>query len=444
MEGELRPFLASLEHLKDERGNYIRFKPSDYSTITDLCHQHDYEVRCSFNTDISLEVPPDSNFLGTDLELFIHQKKAYTAWSKAGYKGVVILPTGAGKSYVGLEAISDLQLKTLIVVPTIFLLQQWKEKIIEELGTDEGILGQFGGGEKEIKPITVITYDSASLYLKRIRDQFGLLIFDETHHLVSAPTYQIIATGSIAPYRLGLTATLNEGEDLIPYVGPIVIEILPSELRKTGRISDFDIKTVEVNLDPADQTRYGELVTTYRNYIKNKKLYRTQNPIQQMVLRSGRDEQAKKALMAWRESRIIYQNAKNKINALVEILRKHPDDQILIFSESIPFVEQISRDLMIPLITHKTSTSFRKKILQAFKDGTFRIMASGRVFDEGLDVPNLSVGIIVSGTSQKRQLVQRLGRLLRVMPGKEQAILYEIITKGTVEEKVAVKRKKGI
>ncbi|MHA2297318.1 MAG: DEAD/DEAH box helicase [Candidatus Hodarchaeales archaeon] len=440
MEGKLKPFLTELDHLKDEGGKFIRFKPSDYTRIKYSCHKQGYEIECSFNIDFNLELLSGEaiNLLDAKFQLFLHQKKAYNAWSRAGYKGIVVLPTGAGKSYVGLEAISDLQLRTLIVVPTIFLLQQWKEKIIEELGVDEKMVGEFGGGKQDLKPITVITYDSASIYLKRIRDQFGLVIFDEVHHLASAPTYQMIATCCIAPYRMGLTATLNEprdkqkkteAENLELHIGPVVIELLPSELRKTGMISDFEIKTIEVELDSEDRTRYEELVSTYRNYIKKKGLYRSSNPIQQMVFRSGRDERANDALKAWRETRIIYQNAKNKISAVVDILRKHPDEQVLIFSESVSHVEQISRDLMVPLITHKTSVSFRKKILQAFKDGTFRIMASGKVFDEGLDVPDLSVGIIVSGTSQKRQLVQRLGRLF---------------TKGTVEERVAARRKKGV
>ncbi|MHA1448835.1 MAG: helicase-related protein [Candidatus Hodarchaeales archaeon] len=248
----------------------------------------------------------------------------------------------------------------------------------------------------------------------------------------------------MSPYRLGLTATLNEGEDVEEFSGPVVIKLLPSELRKTGIITDYSIKTIEVELDQADRKRYDELLNTYRSYIRRHKLYRKGNPIQQMVLRSGRDEQARKALRAFRESRKIYQNASRKIEELVKIFETHPDEQILIFSESVPFIEKVSRELLLPLITHKTNNAFRKKILQAFKKGNFRILASGRIFDEGLDMRNLSVGVIVSGTSQQRQLVQRLGRVLRKSEKKDKAFLYEIITKGTVEERHSAKRKRGI
>jgi len=333
--------------------------------------------------------------------------------------------------------------KTLIVVPTIFLLSQWREKLMF-FDIDEELIGVFGGGKKEVKPITVITYDSASIYTKRLRDFFGLLVFDEVHHLATARTYQDFAKSCISPYRLGLTATLNEGEDVEEFSGPVVIKLLPSELRKTGIITDYSIKTIEVELDQADRKRYDELLNTYRSYIRRHKLYRKGNPIQQMVLRSGRDEQARKALRAFRESRKIYQNASRKIEELVKIFETHPDEQILIFSESVPFIEKVSRELLLPLITHKTNNAFRKKILQAFKKGNFRILASGRIFDEGLDMRNLSVGVIVSGTSQQRQLVQRLGRVLRKSEKKDKAFLYEIITKGTVEERHSAKRKRGI
>ncbi|MHA1167280.1 MAG: DEAD/DEAH box helicase, partial [Candidatus Hodarchaeales archaeon] len=254
IKGPVVPFLADLEHIEDTKLGISRFKPSDYPVIKTRLLEQGWEVIEKFNIDYDLCVEDQDAALFSNLQLYTHQKKAYESWRKAGYRGVVILPTGSGKSYIAFEAISELMVKTLIVVPTIFLLSQWREKLMF-FDIDEELIGVFGGGKKEVKPITVITYDSASIYTKRLRDFFGLLVFDEVHHLATARTYQDFAKSCISPYRLGLTATLNEGEDVEEFSGPVVIKLLPSELRKTGIITDYSIKTIEVELDQADRKR---------------------------------------------------------------------------------------------------------------------------------------------------------------------------------------------
>src|SRR5262249_5173281 len=129
-----------------------------------------------------------------------YQNEALACWQEASSAGVVILPTGAGKTLVAALAIHHTQVWTLAVVPTLDLLQQWRTALSSFLALSQDEIGIFGGGEKEIRPVTVITYDSAALYPQELR-RFGLLVFDECHHL-PAPTYRLIAEGAFTPLRL--------------------------------------------------------------------------------------------------------------------------------------------------------------------------------------------------------------------------------------------------
>ncbi len=134
-----------------------------------------------------------------------YQEEALTEWLAAGSAGVVVLPTGAGKTFVAAMALAETGLWTLAVVPTIDLLQQWRIALASALSLSEDDIGIFGGGTKDLKPITIMTYDLAAIYPRELR-HFGLLIFDECHHL-PAPTYRQIAESAFTPLRLGLSAT---------------------------------------------------------------------------------------------------------------------------------------------------------------------------------------------------------------------------------------------
>ena len=153
-----------------------------------------------------------------------------------------------------------------------------------------------------------------------------------------------------------------------------------------------------------------------------------------------KDPEARKALAAHQRMRELAFNAKGKMAVIKEILSEHPNDKILLFSESIDFVEQVSERFLIPVVTSKTPVKERKWILSAFKNNVIRIIAAGKVLDEGIDVASANIGIVISGTGQTRQFIQRLGRLLRPSDDKETAILYEIVTTGTSEVNVSSRR----
>src|SRR5439155_5652934 len=145
---------------------------------------------------------------------FPHQQEAMATWWNAGGRGVVALPTGTGKTFVALLAIAHIGRPTLVVTPTIPLMNQWYGELLKAFAprgeaddaTPQAAIGLIGGGYYDFQPLTVTTYDSAYIHLERWGNKYGLIVFDECHHLPSA-SYQFAAVGSIAPYRLGLTAT---------------------------------------------------------------------------------------------------------------------------------------------------------------------------------------------------------------------------------------------
>lgn len=371
-----------------------------------------------------------------------YQREALRAWMMKK-RGIVVLPTGAGKTRVALAVISELKCPTLVVVPTLELMDQWERRIARYFSTS---IGRFGGGNRELGFITIATYDSAYLNAELFGNKFLLAIFDEVHHLPSTG-YRQIAELLAAPYRLGLTAT-PEREDgahaLLPeLVGPIVYEKRVREL--TGRyLADFDVVTIRVRLREEERERYRAALELYKKYSKKAGIrIRSLEDFQRLIARSGLNKYAREAILAWREARRVSMNAERKIETLKEILRKHRGDRVLIFAESNEVVRRISLELLIPEISYKTSDAERKAVLEAFREGEVNAIVTSRVLEEGIDVPDANVAVVLSGTASKRQFIQRLGRVLRPKDGKR-AVLYEIVTSGTREVEISRKRKRGV
>jgi DNA or RNA helicases of superfamily II len=355
----------------------------------------------------------------------------------------VVLPTGAGKTFVAATAIHALQLWSLAVVPTIDLLQQWRAALAAALSIPAAEIGVFGGGEKEIKPITVITYDSAALYPRELW-QFALLIFDECHHL-PAPSYRLIAESAFTPLRLGLSATPERSDmahvELEELIGPEVYRRSPEELTKGHFLASYKEQSINIALTPADEERYNEQRRLYRSFLQRRHIV-IQSPEdfqQKVIYMSARDPEARAAMLAWRTARDIAMNAPAKYEEIERLLTEHRSDQVILFSEYNYVVDQISRRFCIPSITYKTPTEERRTILERFRSGEYTKLVSGRVLNEGVDVPDCRVAIIVSGNSTKREYIQRLGRILR--PKEGQATLYELVTSNTTEEQIARRRR---
>lgn len=423
---------------RDKRHAFLRTQPLHFLAIKQALRAQQTAFTVAF------EERPMLPFATTlQVEPRPYQEEALTRWLGAGSAGVVILPTGAGKTMVAAMAIHTMGLWTLAVVPTLDLLQQWRTALSASLSLNSDEIGIFGGGEKEIKPVTIITYDSAALYTHELK-RFGLLIWDECHHL-PAPTYRLIAEGAFTPFRLGLSATPERSDmthlDLDHLVGPEIYRRSPAELTEGRYLAQYKERRIKVKLSPEDEARYIEQNKIYRTFLQRHRIIiRTPEDFQRkLVYLSARDPGARAALLAWRETRNIAMNAPAKYDEIERILQRHTTDQVILFSEYNMVVDEISRRFCLPSITYKTPAEERRTILGRFRSGQYTKLVTGRVLNEGVDVPDCRVAIIVSGNSTKREYIQRLGRVLR--PKEGEALLYELITGGTTEENVAKRRR---
>ncbi|MGQ9759395.1 MAG: DEAD/DEAH box helicase [Candidatus Methanomethylicaceae archaeon] len=371
-----------------------------------------------------------------------YQVDALYSWEDSGRRGVVVLPTGAGKTHVGILAIQEVNAPAIIVVPTIDLLEQWRRRLKSAFSVD---VGAYGGGEETLGPLTVATYDSAYLRAEELGNKFPLIIFDEVHHLPS-PGYSQIAELFASPFRLGLTATYEREDGLhsaLPrLVGGKVYERRVSEM--AGKyLAPFNVERIYVALTEPEMEEYRRNISTFREFLAKRGIkLRTHEDFRHFIMMSGRDLEAREALLSRNRAMEIALNSSPKLEALREILSE-TDEKTIIFTQHNQLVYRLSREFLIPAITHETPKEERSEVLAAFREGKYRAIVTSKVLDEGIDVPDASLGIILSGTGSKREFVQRLGRLLRKVEGKE-ARLIEIVSRSTAESRTSQRRRAGI
>lgn len=369
-----------------------------------------------------------------------YQAEAVQAWRGAGRRGLIVLPTGAGKSFVAQLCIAEANRSTLVVAPTLDLVGQWYDGLVRAFGEPVGILG---GGVHEVHAITVSTYDSAWMHAETYGNRFGLVIYDECHHL-PGPTYSQSATCSIAPFRLGLSAT-PEREDgaetsLDELIGPIVYRREIGDLAGEF-LAEYRTEVISVHLSDADRMAYEAARQEYREFVESRGIRMGGKGGWNHFLReSSRSREGRSAFRAWRRSRSLLQGAPAKLRMLAELLRKHRDGRVIVFTNDNATVYAISEQLLLPAITHQTDLKERRALLAAFADGSLPVLVTSRVLNEGVDIPAADVAVVLSGTSTVREHVQRLGRILRRREGK-QAVLYELVVASTVEERTSERRR---
>ena len=373
-------------------------------------------------------------------EPFPHQKEALEAWRKGGRRGVVALPTGAGKTFVAQLAMELIRMSALVVTPTLDLMQQWYGVL--DTAFEEKI-GLVGGGYYELEPLTVTTYDSAYIHMERFGDRFALLVFDECHHLPGA-SYQLAAELSLAPFRLGLTATpeREDGGERVyeKLIGPIIYRREIGELAGSY-LSDYEVETLRVRLSDEEREIYAAERQIYRDFVKKNGI-RLGSPRGwgEFLLRTSSSEEGRRAFLAYRKQRAIAQASDAKLRLLERLLARHRQDRCLIFTSDNETVYKISRRFLVPAITHQTKVKERHAVLQAFNAGDYPFLVTSRVLNEGVDVPAANVGVVLSGSGSVREHVQRLGRILRRGEGKR-ALLYEVIAEDTAEEYTSERRR---
>jgi len=379
--------------------------------------------------------------LATTYELREYQRAALDAWREAGDRGCLELPTGSGKTVIGIAAMVAVRTPTLVIVPTIDLLEQWQRELETEFHVS---IGRLGGGEQRVEAVTVATYDSAYLRADELGDRFGLVVFDEVHHL-GGEGYRDIARLLAAPARLGLTATFERPdgahEVIEELVGPLVQRVAVDELAGE-HLADYDIKRIEVELTDDERERYEAFQGTFTDYLRRSNIQlRSGSDYQELVKRSGTDPRAREALLAKERAREVMMNARRKVDRLETILDRHRADRAIVFTAYTDLVYRLSERFLMPAITHETSAAERREILEHFRDGTYSRVVTANVLDEGVDVPDANVAVVLSGSGSEREFTQRLGRVLRPKADGSRALLYELVTTGTAEQRVARRRR---
>lgn len=369
-----------------------------------------------------------------------HQAKALVAWTKQSSRGVVSLPTGAGKTILAVLAIAQTKRPSLIVVPTIDLLLQWQAVLQKFFGNP---IGMLGGGFKAIESITVATYDSAALTVETLGNRFGLLIFDECHHL-PATHYQLVAKASLAPFRLGLSATVEraDGREELLYqlVGAMCFE---GQIREmvSNVLSPYDVVNIEVPLTESEMERYKTARSIYTQFVRSAGVdFSSPDGWKNFMRKAAILPGGRVAMEAYREQKSLAQSGEGKILELWKILQAHPGERIIVFTNDNATAYQIGKRYVLPVLTHLTRPKERKRMLEAFRGGTIDVLVTSKVLNEGVDVPEASIGIVISGSGAVREHVQRLGRILRHQEGKR-ATLYEVVSKDTGEIHINQRRR---
>ena len=331
-----------------------------------------------------------------------------------GY-GTIVLPCGSGKTVVGMEIITRLQTKTLILTTNVSAVHQWISELYDKLDIPPHSVAEYTGMRKELKDITVATYqvltyrkdkESDFIHMNVVKDQaWGLIIFDEVH-MLPAPVFKITAEMQ-SVYRVGLTATLiredNREDEVFSLVGPKRFDVPWSELEKSGWIAEAECVEIRVHLPSHKEIAY--------------------------------------AIATKREKYRIASENERKIEIVKELIENHQQDFILVIGQYLTQLQTIAKEIHAPLITGSTPENRRDQLYQAFREGKQRILVVSKVANFAIDLPDASVAIQVSGSFGSRQEeAQRLGRILR--PKKQNSYFYSIVTRFSSEEEFASHRQK--
>jgi len=440
VEGPSREWPPSVEPDPRAGDGVGRVPAHRYAALLADCHERGVTVE-----DRVLDPEPlgdgPAPALRSSYELRPYQRDALDAWEAADRRGVVELPTGSGKTVIGLAAIEAVGGPALVVVPTIDLLEQWRRQLETEFDVP---VGQLGGGEQRVAGLTVATYDSAYLRADELGDRFDLVVFDEVHHL-GAEGYREIARLLAAPARLGLTATFERpdgGHEAVrELVGDVVTRLDPEDLAGE-HLAPYDVRRVAVELTEEEREVYERNQETFTDYLARSDIdMRSGSDYRKLVMRSGTDPEARAALLAKQRAREVVYNSDAKLDALADVLERHREDRVIVFTAHNDLAHRVAERFLVPAITHHTGATERRRVLEHFRDGTYTRVVSSNVLDEGVDVPDANVAVVLSGSGSEREFTQRLGRVLRPSADRERALLYEVVADETAEENVAERRR---
>ena len=361
-----------------------------------------------------VEIDLSGTFLARD-----YQESAVKSFLGNGERGTgfgtIVLPCGSGKTIVGILAMARLKTRTLILCPNVQSVHQWIREIRTKTNIADDMIGEYSGDVKEIKPITVSTYQILTYrkpgteeyaHFSLLRDgRWGFIIYDEVH-MLPAPVFRITAELQ-SIYRLGLTATLiredGREDEVFSLVGPKRYDSPWSELAQRGYIAEAYCHEIRVPLMEEDEVGY--------------------------------------ALASKREKYRIASVNRRKLDIVEGLVQKHSEDSIIIIGQYIEQLEEVGKRFSWPIVTGKTSNKVRDEIYQKFRNKEIRVLIVSKVANFAIDLPDCSVAIQISGTFGSRQEeAQRLGRILR--PKERPSHFYTIITEYSEEEEFAMNRQK--
>jgi superfamily II DNA or RNA helicase len=366
------------------------------------------------------------------------QSAAVAAW-QAARRGVLVMPTGTGKTEVALAIMHQTAVSTLVVAPVRDLMYQWHRRILQGLGYDAGIIGD---SIFRALPVSVTTYDSAWIHMERLGAKFALVIFDECHHL-PGEVRRDAARMCAAPLRLGLTATHQRSDgrhvDLDWLIGPVVYHLSIAEVRGQT-LADYDVVRIPVYLSDEEQAHYDALSAQVRRYVAKRRQTDPEFTWESLCADTGKDPEARRTLQAYFARKAIEDRAEEKLRVLEDIFRLHAGSPVLIFAGSNAMARDVSRRFLIPCLLNHCGKKERLEILDGLRDGVYPALVANQVLDEGVDVPEVKVAVVIGGTASTRQAKQRLGRILR-RSGNARATLYEVVCLDTKEEQRSRQRR---
>ncbi len=366
------------------------------------------------------------------------QQKAVAAWL-VKQVGVVVMPTGTGKTEVALQIMAQTGCSALIVSPVRDLMYQWHRRILRGLGYDAGVIGD---NTFNLRPVSVTTYDSAAIHMPKLGNRFELLIFDECHHLPGRFRSDS-ARMSIATRRLGLTATPERSDgrhqDLEHLIGPVVYNLSITQVR--GRsLAEYDIVRIPVHLSDQEQALYNELAGEISQYIYTR---RQDSPLftwKDLCAESAIDPDSRRALNAYRIKQAIENRATEKLRVLEDLFRLHQGSPMIIFVGSNAMARDVSQRFLIPCLLSHCGKKERLDYLDGLRDHTYPAIVANQVLDEGVDLPAVKVAVVIGGMASKKQAKQRLGRILR-RQNNQRAVLYEVVCQDTTENQRSRQRR---
>jgi DNA excision repair protein ERCC-3 len=413
---ELRQLPELKEHLQGRKRTVLEIKQRSRGPVKRLLAKQGHPVKDLVGYVDGAHLPlhlRSTTRTGKALLLRPYQRAAVDAFVAGGVEGgsgVVVLPCGAGKTMVGIAAMAEAQTYTLVLTPNVVAARQWMRELLDKSDLDEALVGEYSAEKKEIKPITIttyqmLTYRSGTTYphFERLNGQkWGLIVYDEVH-LLPAPIFRLTADVQ-STRRLGLTATLVREDgaecDVFSLIGPKKYDVPWKEMEAGGFIATTTCYEVIVPMSKDWRMRYVAAAQRRKYGIAS------QNPL--------------------------------KLDVIQQLLHKHEGDRVLIIGQYLDQLQAVGTLLGVPVLTGKTPMVERERLYEAFRCGERNVLVVSKVANVAIDLPDANVAIQISGAFGSRQEeAQRIGRLLRPKADGGESSFYTIVTRDTVDREMA-------